>query len=79
MKTTCTMKNTNAMFKSMLAHLYYPEAAVSTALRWLNEDIRRDAHLMQMLYEVGYTKSTRRLSRPMLNLIKEALGNPDED
>ena len=78
MKNTNTMRSTNTMFKSMLARLYYPEAAQSTALRWLNEDIKRDAHLMQLLAGVGYTKSTRRLSRPMLTLIKDALGDPEE-
>ncbi len=65
-----------SIFKGQLAQLYYPDASPTTALRWLNEDISRDSQLVEHLQRVGYSKSTRRLSRPMVVLIRDALGEP---
>lgn len=63
--------------KSQLAMLYFPEAhsshvAVNRLMGW----IERNKVLMDNLYACGYEKRMRNLSRRMVALIVEYLGEP---
>ena len=62
--------------KSELATLYFPGAPRSSALRLLHKYMVNAHGLLTALEKVGYTRSSRRLTRRQVMLIYEYLGRP---
>ena len=66
----------HSLTKSELAQLYFPGAPRSSALRLLHKYITTAHGLLPALEQVGYTRTSRRLTRRQVQLIFEYLGEP---
>ena len=66
----------HSLTKSELAELYFPGAPRSSALRLLHKYITNAHGLLPALEQVGYTRTSRRLTRRQVQLIFEYLGEP---
>lgn len=66
----------SSLTKSELAELYFPGAPRSSALRLLHKYITNAHGLLPALEQVGYTRTSRRLTRRQVQLIFEYLGEP---
>ena len=62
--------------KSELATMYFPIGSTSNALRRLNRYITTAHGLLPALEQVGYQRTSRRLTRRQVMLIFEYLGEP---
>ena len=65
-----------SLTKSELAQLYFPGAPRSSALRLLHKYITSAHGLLPALEQVGYQRTSRRLTRRQVQLIFEYLGEP---
>ena len=65
-----------SLTKSELAQLYFPGAPRSSALRLLHKYITTAHGLLPALEQVGYQRTSRRLTRRQVQLIFEYLGEP---
>ena len=65
-----------SLTKSELAQLYFPGAPRSSALRLLHKYITSAHGLLPALKQVGYQRTSRRLTRRQVQLIFEYLGEP---
>ena len=65
-----------SLTKSELAQLYFPGAPRSSALRQLHKYITSAHGLLSALEQVGYQRTSRRLTRRQVQLIFEYLGEP---
>ena len=74
--TLHTKPMTQSLTKSELAELYFPGAPRSSALRLLHKYITNAHGLLPALEQVGYTRTSRRLTRRQVQLIFEYLGEP---
>ena len=66
----------SSLTKSELAQLYFPGAPRSSALRLLHKYITSAHGLLPALEQVGYQRTSRRLTRRQVMLIFEYLGEP---
>ena len=66
----------HSLTKSELAQLYFPGAPRSSALRLLHKYITSAHGLLPALEQVGYQRTSRRLTRRQVQLIFEYLGEP---
>ena len=66
----------SSLTKSELAQLYFPGAPRSSALRLLHKYITTAHGLLPALEQVGYQRTSRRLTRRQVQLIFEYLGEP---
>ena len=66
----------HSLTKSELAQLYFPGAPRSSALRLLHKYITTAHGLLPALEQVGYQRTSRRLTRRQVQLIFEYLGEP---
>ena len=66
----------SSLTKSELAQLYFPGAPRSSALRLLHKYITSAHGLLPALEQVGYQRTSRRLTRRQVQLIFEYLGEP---
>ena len=66
----------SSLTKSELAQLYVPGAPRSSALRLLHKYITTAHGLLPALEQVGYQRTSRRLTRRQVQLIFEYLGEP---
>ena len=66
----------HSLTKSELAQLYFPGAPRSSALRLLHKYITTAHGLLPAREQVGYTRTSRRLTRRQVQLIFEYLGEP---
>ena len=66
----------HSLTKSERAQLYFPGAPRSSALRLLHKYITSAHGLLPALEQVGYQRTSRRLTRRQVQLIFEYLGEP---
>ena len=66
----------HSLTKSELAQLYFPGAPRSSALRLLHKYITTAHGLLPALEQVGYQRTSRRLTRRQVMIIFEYLGEP---
>ena len=76
MSTIDACKPLSSLTKSELAQLYFPGAPRSSALRLLHKYITSAHGLLPALEQVGYQRTSRRLTRRQVQLIFEYLGEP---
>ena len=76
MRTIVPIESVRSYTKSELAALYFPGAPRSSALRLLHKYMVKAHGLIFALEKVGYTRSSRRLTRRQVQIIFEHLGEP---